>query len=140
MAVSVEILTNAKIVLDTFDMVNLVQSVVINGDAQMVEITGMGDTSRRFVKSIRNFTDDITFKDDFVDNGLNEKLDTLWRQAASCALTVLKNRASAIGVTNPEWRGNVFVTTLSLFNASFGEASGGTLRLQGDGDVTRNVT
>jgi hypothetical protein len=133
------VLTNAKVVIGAYDMTNLANKVTVDGDAQMVEVTGFGDTSRRFVKSIRNWTVSVDYKDDFTDNGLNEMLDTSWRSTSPVAVTVRVDRGAAISATNPEWQGNCWLSTVPLFNASFGEASSGTLRMQGDGELTRAV-
>jgi hypothetical protein len=134
-----KIITNAKVTIAAFDLTDSATSAVIDADAQMVEITGFGDGSRKFLKSLLNWTATINYTDDFADNGLNELLFTWWQSPSSVAVTVKVDRAAATSPTNPEFQGNCWVSTATLLNANFGQAAGGTLRMQGDGALTRAV-
>jgi hypothetical protein len=138
MTVNKEILTDAKVVIDSFDLGNCANSVTIEGDAEMVETTGFGDGSRTYLKSFRNWKVTINFFDDFADNGLNEKLDGWWRTTSPIAIAITK-ADTTVAATNPSWTGNAWVVSVPLLTGQFGAASGGSLSLQGDGELTRNV-
>lgn len=69
---------------------------------------------------------------------MNEKIDGWWRSTSTVTFAV-RPVDTAVGATNPEWQGSVWIVSAPLLTAQFGQASGGSLTLQGDGALTRAV-
>lgn len=134
-----EIIRDAKVQIDSFDLGNLVKSCTVNYTVPTQEVTGMGDTSKRYVTDISEWNAEIEFYDDFTDNGLNEKIWTWVTGAAEIAFKARK-ADTTISASNPEFQGNVLLLDAPVFGAGVGQVAGGRLRLQGSGALTRAVS
>jgi hypothetical protein len=77
------VLTDALVMMDggvappTTDISDYVKSVIINYSADMLEDTAMGDLSHSKKPGLKDWSIDIEFYQDFVDNGLDEDMWTL---------------------------------------------------------------
>lgn len=133
-----EIIRDAKVTIDSFDLANSVKSCTVTFNVPTQEVTGMGDTAKRFVLDIPEWSVEIEYTDDFADNGLNEKIWNWITGAVELAFTARK-ADTTISATNPEFQGNVLVLSAQLFGAGVGQVAGGRLSLQGSGGLTRAV-
>lgn len=133
-----ELLKNCVVTIDGYPLNNLANQVSITMDAEMVETTGFTDANRTYVKSFTSWSVTIGFFDDFADNALNEKVFDWALLNTPVPITIKKSNA-AVSVTNPQFSGNVWFQNVPLLNAQFGQASGGSITLQGDGTLTRAV-
>lgn len=131
-----EVLTNCRVEIDSVAYSNAFKSAEINGDTEVLETTGFGDTARTFAFGFKNWSVTLEFNDDFADNQLSEQRFAWW--GTKKAIKIRKDTGT-ISPTNPEYTGTVIFQTVPLFAASFGEVSGGTMTLQGDGTLTRAV-
>ena len=134
-----EIIRDAKVQIDAFDLANSVKSCTINYTVPTQEVTGMGDTFKRFVTDISEWNVEIEYTDDFTDNGLNEKIWTWITGGVEVAFKARK-ADTTIGAANPEFQGNVLILEAQVFGAGVGQVAGGRLRLQGSGTLTRAVS
>lgn len=132
-----EILTNAKIQIDTYDLGNLCTSCEITYEAETRETTGFGDGARTYAIGFKNWTVTLNSFDDFSDNALNE---LLFGWVGTTQAFKARKADTTIGATNPEFQGNVLITSARVFNASVGEVAGGSITLQGTGTLTRAVS
>ena len=131
-----EIIRDAKIQIATFDFGNLARSCTITYNFPTQETTGFGDTSKTFVFDISEWSVSIDFFDDFIDNGLNE---LMFGWGGTIQAFKARKADTAIGPTNPEFQGNVLITSVPIFQAGVGVVAGGTLNLQGSGTLLRAV-
>ena len=133
-----EIIRDAKVQIAAFDFANNAKACTINFTVPTQEVTGFGDTSKRFVLDISEWNASIDYTDDFTDNGLNEMLWTWITGGVEVAFKARKADAT-ISPTNPEYQGQVLVLSAQVFAAGVGQVAGGTLNLQGSGTLTRAV-
>ena len=131
-----EVIRDAKIQIASFDFGNLARACTITYNFPTLDTTGFGDTSKTFVFDFSEWSVSIDFFDDFTDNGLNELLFT-W--AGTTQAFKAAKADAVISPTNPEFRGNVLMTTVPIFQAGVGVVAGGTLNLQGSGTLLRAV-
>lgn len=132
------IIKNARVEFNAVVLGNVVTSVEINGDAEVQDATGMGDTSRVKLLGFTNWTATVNFQDDFAAAGFNKARFDAWLAAIEVPLKVRLSTATT-SPTNPEYQGNVLLTRAPLFNAAIGAISGGSITLEGSGTLTRAV-
>lgn len=131
------VLNDVKVVIASTDLANKARSATINGDAEVLDTTGFGDSSRTYAIGFKNWSVTVEFYDDFTDNDMNELLFSWWGTSQTIEITKADTTVSA---TNPKYSGTVIFATTPLFNAAVGVVSGGTLTLQGSGTLTRAVS
>lgn len=132
-----EILIDCKIVINSVDVSNYVNSVEIDGDAEVKDSTGFGDGTRTYAVGYKNWSLKLNFMHDYADNGMNEQLYAWW--GTSQAIEITKADAT-VSATNPKFSGTGIFQSVPLFNASVGEISGGSITVQGSGVLTRSVS
>lgn len=131
------VLNDCKVVIASTDFGNAARSVSITGDAEVLDTTGFGDSSRTYAIGFKNWNVTIEFYDDFTDNSLNELFMSWWGTSQTIEITKADTTVSA---SNPKFSGTVIFQTVPLLQASVGAVSGGTLTLQGSGTLTRAVS
>lgn len=131
------VLNDVKVVIASTDFANKAREVAINGDAEVLDTTGFGDSSRTYAIGFKNWTVTISFYDDFADNDINELMFSWWGTSQTIEITKADTTVSA---TNPKFSGTVIFQNVPLFNASVGVVSGGQVTLQGSGTLTRAVS
>jgi hypothetical protein len=133
------VLGDVKVVLDSYDLGNLVSAITVNVEKELLETTGMGDTFRTRVAGFASWSADITFFDDLADNALNEEIFS-WVTGTSTITAAFKAiDGSGISATNPEYQGNCWVQSAPVLSGQVGAVAGGTLRLLGDGALVRDI-
>lgn len=133
------IVKNALVTWNVTALGNVITSVEINGDAEVQDATGMGDTSRVKLLGFTNWTMTLNFQDDFAAAGFNKMRFDAWLAAVEVPIKV-RLTSAAISSTNPEFQGNVLVSRAPLFGAGVGQISGGSITLEGSGTLIRAVT
>lgn len=133
------VLGDVKVVIDSYDLGNLVSAITVNVEKELLETTGMGDTFRTRVAGFGSWSAEITFFDDLADNALNEELWS-WVNATTPVTVAFKAiDGSAISATNPEYQGNAWVQRAPVLSGQVGAVAGGTLSLLGDGALVRDI-
>jgi hypothetical protein len=134
------VLGDVKVVLGGVDLLNLVSAITVTLSKDLLETTGMGDTSKTRVAGFQDWSADITFFDDLAVGSLNASMFT-WVTSTTVITAAFKSiDAAAISTTNPEYQGNCWVQTAPVLSGAVGQVAGGTLRLVGDGPLIRDVT
>lgn len=132
-----EIITDAKVVIASTDLGNKIRSVAIDGDVELQDSTGFGDTTRTYLAGYKNWTVSMEYMDDFADNDLNELLYSWWGTSQTIEIT---KADTTVAATNPKFSGTVIFRTVPLLRAQNGQIAGGSLTLQGSGTLTRAVS
>src|SRR4051812_11727263 len=134
-----ELLKDCLVTWNATALGNIVTAAEVNGDVEVQDATGFGDTSRVKVLGFTNWTMSLTFQDDFAAAGFNKLRFDAWLAAVAVPIKV-RHASGVIGPTNPEWQGNCLITRTPLFNAAVGQISGGQITLEGTGTLVRAVT
>ena len=102
----------------TVDLSSYVQSFVLNRALDQIEISAMGDTSRKYATGLAADTITVTFLNNDIASGAGSVRATL--QAAfgtTVAFSALQDSGAAVSTTNPLYTGTILVDSLSDINA-----------------------
>jgi hypothetical protein len=114
-------LSNGVVVtLASTDLSDHVTSATINRVFEELEVTAMGDTSRRYAKGLETSTVTLDFLNDTAAGEVLQTLQGAW--GTTVALT-LKQTNAAISATNPEYQTTVLVNNTTDINGAVGDIS-----------------
>jgi hypothetical protein len=114
---------NAYVELATVDYSANVKSVVFNFTPELQEDTAMGDLTHAKKPGLKNWTVDIEFYQDFVDDGLDEVLQALVGSEVAIAIRPDNDLPGAPTDANPEYQMTGLFDTYSPVSGSVGEIS-----------------
>jgi hypothetical protein len=97
-----------------------VTSATINRVFEELEITSMGDNSRKYVKGLETSTVALDFLSDTAAANVNATLQAAW--GTTVALT-LKQTSAAVSATNPLYSTTVLVNNTTDINGAVGDIS-----------------
>lgn len=133
------VLNNAKVVLDSYDLGNLVSQVTITIQKDLLESTGMGDMFKTRIPSFQDWSASLTFFDDLADNALNEKMFD-WVTSTSPISVAIRATDTTIAADNPEYTGECWIQTAPVLSGAVAQVAGGQLQLVGQGALVRDIT
>jgi len=134
------VLGDVKVVLDSYDLANYVSQITLNLQKDLLETTGMGDSSKTRVAGFQDWSATLTFFDDLSDNSINEKIYG-WVTATSPITVAIKAiDGSAISADNPEYQGSCWIQSAPVLSGAVGQVAGGQLQLVGQGALVRDIT
>lgn len=126
---------NAKLVLNSVDLSDHVESVALNLTTDVAEVTAMGAGSKQRIQTLGDFSLDVTFLQDFAAGKVDATLWTLL-SAGSVPFT-LNPTSGANSTTNPQYSGNVVLNTYAPMTGNVGSALKVQAKFMGDGAVGR---
>lgn len=115
---SVTVLKDAYVVLNSVNLSSLVKSVTIKDDVEGHDVTTMGQAAKIEAPGLYAPGLSITFKQDRAAGALDATL-------AACRGTVvpveIRPSSASVGATNPKWTANVFVKSYNPIGGNIGE-------------------
>ncbi len=131
------ILNDVSVVLNSVDLSDHVKSVTITYEAEEQDRTAMGDTARRRLGGLKDFSVTLNFNQDF-DAG--EVDATLFGIVGQVVPLVIKPTSGAVSAGNPSYSGDVLVRRYSPLDGSVGDLAEVSTELPGDGVLARAVS
>lgn len=129
-------LTDAYLDVDGTDLSDHVESIRLAYDAEMVDVTCMGDTGRTYTTGLVNGTLTVTFRQDYDASSVDATLFPLIG-GASAAIEVRPTSAAA-GTTNPSFTGTCYLQSYDgPVSGSVGQAANASATFQVSGTVSR---
>jgi hypothetical protein len=113
------------------------KSVSFDYSAEMLEDTAMGDTTHSKKSGLKNWTVDIEFYSNFVDNGIDEVLQAL--TGTEVAIVLRPNKTAGVGDNNPEYRMTGLLESWPPVSGNVGELSMVKAHFVAASEVTRAV-
>ena len=114
-------LSNGVVVtLNSVDLSDHVTSATINRVFEELEVTAMGDNSRRYAKGLETSTVTLDFLN---DTAASEVLQTLQGAWGTTVPLTLKQTSAAISATNPEYQTTILVNNTTDINGDVGSIS-----------------
>jgi hypothetical protein len=114
-------LSNGVVVtLNSVDLSDHVTSATINRVFEELEVTAMGDSSRRYAKGLETSTITLDFLNDRVTGEVLQTLQGAW--GTTVPLT-LKQTSAAIAADNPEYQTTILVNNTTDINGAVGDIS-----------------
>jgi hypothetical protein len=136
----IEVLKDAFVSINAVDLSNHVESVTLTYSNDVQEATVMGDAGKRRITGLKDWSAEISFRQDFEAASVEA---TLWPLiGVQTAVKIRKSKTDAISATNPEYQGNGMIGSMPLVNGSVGEVHNTSVTVSGsDGTaLVRDVT
>ena len=131
-------LSNGVVVtLNSVDLSDHVTSATINRVFEELEVTAMGDSSRRYTKGLETSTIQLDFLN---DTATGEVLQTLQGAWGTTVPITLKQTSSAISASNPEYQTTVLVNNTTDINGAVGDISTQSTTLTCTSPITVDTT
>lgn len=131
------VLTDASVTVNAVDLSDHVKSVRITYEAEEVEDTNMGDTSREYLAGLLGWSVEVEFAQDFAAAKVDATLFPLVG-AAPFAISILPT-SDGVSATNPNYNGNAILTSYPPLDNSMGELATSRVTLRGTGTLSRSV-
>lgn len=133
---SVLVLTDAFVTVNTVDLSDHVKSVAIAYSAEEVDDTAMGDSTRSATGGLKNWGIDIEF---FSDEASSNVAQTIFPLVGATTAMVVRPTSSAKSATNPEYSGTALVTSFSPVAGGVGDMAMSEFSCIAAGDLSRSV-
>jgi hypothetical protein len=131
-------LSNGVVVtLNSVDLSDHVTSATINRVFEELEVTAMGDTSRRYAKGLETSTITLDFLN---DTATSEVLQTLQGAWGTTVPLTLKQTNAVVSATNPEYQTTVLVNNTTDINGAVGDISTQSITFTCNSPITPDIT
>lgn len=128
------VLTDASIVINAVDLSDHVESLTINYEAEAQDCTSMGDTTRAFLGGLKNWSMDVTFRQDYAASEVDV---TLFGIVGSQITVTAKPTSAAVSTTNPSYSGTALLTTYTPIGNAVGDLAAAPVSFVSAGALTR---
>jgi hypothetical protein len=125
------------VTLNSVDLSDHVTSATINRVFEELEVTAMGDSSRKFTRGLETSTITLDFLN---DTATSEVLQTLQAAWGTTVPMTLKQTGAAVGPTNPEYQTTVLVNNTTDINGAVGDISTQSITFTCNSPITVDVT
>lgn len=105
--------------VNTVDLSDHVENVVLNRNFDELEVTAMGDTGHKFVKGLEASSVTIDFLNDTASASVLATLQAAW--GTTVAVKLIQDSGSAVSATNPLYTFNVLANGTSDINGGVGD-------------------
>lgn len=133
------ILKDAFVSVNGVDLSAQVQQVALTYEANQEDASAMGDNTIRNVPALKNWSMDVTFKQDYAASGVD---DTLFPLIGAAAFTViLRPDSGAVGASNPNFTGTAVLSSYSPLSGAHGALLQAPVSfVPGGGDLVRSTS
>ena len=128
---------DAKITINAVVLSSSGNSVNINYEAEVLDETAFGDTTRINKGGLKNWSMEIGFHQDYAANEVDITMFAI--VGTVVAVSVLPT-SSAAGATNPDYNGNGLIQSYTPISGSNGELLGATVSVASAGNLGRGTS
>ena len=130
------ILKDASLTVNGVDLSAQVQQVALTYEANQEDASAMGDDTIRNAPALKNWSMDVTFKQDYAGSGVD---DTLFPLVGAAAFTIiLLPTSAAVGPANPSFTGTAVLSSYSPLSGAHGALlQAPATFMPGGGDLAR---
>jgi hypothetical protein len=131
-----QVLTDAYVTFDSQNLSSYVRSVTLTYEAEALDETLMGDTTRTHIGGLKSWSADVELYED-----TNRAVDAImFSRVGSVATLVIRADATGKSGTNPEYSGSALLESYPIFGAGVGEISSVTVTFQSAGALSRSTS
>ena len=113
-------LSNGVVVtLNSVALSDHVTSATINRVFEELEVTAMGDSSRKYTKGLETSTIALDFLSDTAAANVNATLQAAWGTTVTCVF--LQEKGTAVSATNPLYTVSLLVNNTTDINGAVGD-------------------
>jgi hypothetical protein len=110
---------NVGVKINSVDLSDHVTSVTINRSFEELDVTAMGDTSRKAVKGLEASTVTIDFLNDTASANVLATLQAAWGTTVTAVF--LQTKGTAVSATNPLYTVSILVNNTTDINGAVGD-------------------
>lgn len=130
-------LTSQVVTMNSVDYSDHLKSATLTVDANQLDTTDFASGGwTEVIGGLKSGTLALTFNDDVADNDVDEEL---WALLGTVVAFTIKATSGSISTSNPEYQGNVLITSHS-FGGAVGDLASKSLTWPTSGSITRDVT
>ena len=134
-------LSNGVVVtLNSVDLSANVTSATINRVFEELEISAMGDSSRKYTKGLETSTITLDFLNDNAASGAGSVRAALQAAWGTTVPITLKQTSAAISTTNPEYQSTILVNNTTDINGAVGDISSQSITFTCNSPIVVDVT
>lgn len=133
------VLKNARVEVNSVDLSAWVQSVTLNVNPEIQDASTMGTNSRIRLAGLLDWNVEIVFTQNFDSGTVDETLFAIINGGVPVNIKI-RPVNTTIGPTNPEYTGDVMLSTYQPVGNAIGETATINASFQSSGDLTRDVT
>lgn len=128
------IFENAFLSIGGVDLSDHIRQLTLNYQAELQDITAMGDNSRERLGGLKDWSLEAEFNQDFAA----AKVDaTLFALVGTSVAIVIRPDTGVVAATNPEYTGNAILESYPPLSGAVGDAATAAAGFQGNGDLAR---
>lgn len=116
------VLTDVKVTVNSIDLSDHVQRVIVDSKKDTVEVTSMGAASKEYLLGLGDGTIQIDFFQDFGAGSVDATLEPLHTGSSVFPVEVIPTSAP-VSPTNPSYSGTFILPEYSPLNGQVGAAS-----------------
>jgi hypothetical protein len=110
---------NVGVKINTVDLSDHVTAITLNRSFEEIEISSMGDNSRKFTKGLEVSTVTIDFLNDTASANVLATLQAAWGTTVTCVF--LQTKGTAVSATNPLYTVSLLVNNTTDINGAVGD-------------------
>lgn len=132
---------NAYVLINAVDLSDHVRQITLSYEAELLDETAMAAslTTRKMKAGLLNWTLDIEFFQDFAASKVDATIFPLVG-AVAFAIAVKPVNGVAISATNPEYQGNVVVSSYPIIAGAVGEIAVAAVKMHSASVLVRDIT
>lgn len=127
--------TDAFFSIGGTDLSDHVKEVSLTYEAETLDDTAMGDTTRKMKGGLLNWSADITFKQDHASSNVDATLFPLVGTTAT--MIIRPDNSDGVGATNPNYTGTALIKSYPPFGGGVGDLATTRLSLVSAGALSR---
>lgn len=125
---------DASVTINSVDLSDFVTSCTINYEAEELDDSAMGDTSRSRLGGLKNWSIDLELNQDFAASATDV---TLFSIVGSVVAIDIRPATGSVSSTNPKFTGSALVQNYNPLSGSVGDLAKTSCQLLGSGTLTR---
>ena len=129
--------TDFLVTVNSVDLSAWVKSVDLDIDAEDLDDTNMGDTTKISLAGLNVWGGRIGFSQDFAAGGPDATLNGI---VGTVVTVAIQPTSAAKATTNPSYEGSALIKRYKPFGNSAGEKATCEMEFVSAGDITRDVT
>jgi hypothetical protein len=134
-------LSNGVVVtLNSVDLSANVTSATINRVFEELEISAMGDSSRKYTKGLETSTITLDFLNDNSASGAGSVRAALQAAWGTTVPITLKQTSAVVSATNPEYQSTILVNNTTDINGAVGDISSQSITFTCNSPIVVDIT
>lgn len=133
------VLKDAEIIINAVDLSAFVLSATLNISRDLPEDTSMGDFTTTRLAGVRDWSLDVTFKQDFDSGSVDGTLWGVYDGDAAVTVSMMPDKTSGVSGTNPKYSGSAHLETYPAVGGAHGDLAQVSVTFQAAGALSRLV-